>query len=72
MVTRELLKHEIDILPDEALVDIQKYIMFQKFSFGIFDSDTEYLNSIPGMAKNIIEGMQEPIDKCLSENEVSW
>ncbi len=72
MITRELLKQEIDVLPDEALEDIQKYILFQKFSLGIFDNDTDYLNSVKDMARKITDGMNEPIDNCLCENEVAW
>ena len=32
--------------------------------------ETLYLNSIPGMTKSIIEGMQVPLDDCL--DSVGW
>ncbi|ACA30865.1 type II toxin-antitoxin system Phd/YefM family antitoxin [Histophilus somni] len=34
--------------------------------------ETLYLSSIPTMKENIIEGLQTPLDECLSENEVQW
>ena len=34
--------------------------------------ETLYLNSIPGMKEKIIEGMNTPLDECISDNEVEW
>ncbi|WP_249961511.1 type II toxin-antitoxin system Phd/YefM family antitoxin [Histophilus somni] len=34
--------------------------------------ETLYLSSIPTMKENIIEGLQTPLDECLSENGVQW
>lgn len=34
--------------------------------------ETLYLSSIPSMGKTIIDGLNTPIDECLSEDEVSW
>lgn len=34
--------------------------------------ETLYLSSIPTMKENIIEGLQTPLDECLSENKVQW
>lgn len=31
-----------------------------------------YLNSIPGMREKIMEGMNTPLDECISEDEVEW
>jgi len=72
MVSREALKRDIDLLPKEALVDLQKYILMQKFYFNAFDNDTGYLNSIPGMAEKIITGMQEPLSESIPADEVEW
>ena len=33
-------------------------------------AETEYLNSIPGMAESILEGMQEPLENCVPEEEI--
>jgi PHD/YefM family antitoxin component YafN of YafNO toxin-antitoxin module len=34
--------------------------------------ETLYLNSVPGMREKIIEGMNTPLDECISEDEVEW
>lgn len=34
--------------------------------------ETIYLNSIPGMAKSLIEGKESSLDDCLTENEIEW
>ncbi len=34
--------------------------------------ETLYLSSIPNMKETIIEGLNTPIEKCISENEVQW
>ncbi len=34
--------------------------------------ETLYLNSIPGMRENIIEGKNTPPEECIPENEVEW
>ena len=34
--------------------------------------ETLYLNSIPGMTKSIIEGVNESLDDCISEDMVEW
>jgi hypothetical protein len=72
MVSREALKRDIDMLPNEALEDLQRYIFMQKFYFDAFDNDTDYLNSIPGMAEKIISGMQEPLCESIVADEVDW
>jgi len=40
VISREVLKKDIDALPDEALDDLHKYLLMQKFYFGVFDNDT--------------------------------
>lgn len=34
--------------------------------------ETLYLNAIPGMAKSIMDGADEPLDECVSEDMVEW
>lgn len=34
--------------------------------------ETLYLSSIPHQKEKIIDGMNIPLDECLSENEVEW
>ena len=72
MVNRELLKQEIDRLPETALEEIQKFILYQQFTLDIFDSDTDYLNSMPNMAEKIVSGLNEPLCECVSAQEVNW
>ena len=34
--------------------------------------ETSYLNSVPGLADAIIEGMRTPFSVCLEESDVKW
>ena len=34
--------------------------------------ETLYLSSVPTMKEKITEGLQTPLEECLSENEVQW
>jgi hypothetical protein len=70
MVTRELIKNEIDTLPDSVLNTIHEFISFQKFHLEIFEDDTEYLSSIPQMAEIIMKGKATPLTECL--DTVGW
>jgi len=70
MTNREYLKNEIDRLPEFILERIQAFISFQKFSIGLLESDTDYLNSIPGMAQSIQEAIDTPIEECISLREL--
>jgi hypothetical protein len=72
MAVRELIKRDIELLPDEALTDLRKYVLMQKIYFDVFENDTDYLNSIPGMADKIISGMKEPLNESVTANEVAW
>jgi hypothetical protein len=72
VISRDVLKRDIDVLPDEALDDVHKYLLMQKFYFDVFDNDTDYLNSIKGMPEKIIEGMKEPLSECVPSDEVEW
>ena len=70
MVSREALKKDIDLLPEGALADLQKYVTMQKHFFDVFDNDTDYLNSIPDMANKIISGMRESLSESIPADEV--
>jgi hypothetical protein len=70
MSSRDYVKGQIDILPDSVIEKVQEFILFQRFSLGIFDNDTDYLNSIPGMAESILKGKATPISECL--DSVGW
>lgn len=34
--------------------------------------ETLYLNSIPGVADSIVEGMNAPLSECRNEDELEW
>ena len=70
MSNRDFVKNQIDILPDSAIEKIQTFISFQLYSLGMFENDTDYLNSIPGMAKSIQDGVDTPLSDCVSLSEV--
>ena len=70
MTTREYAKTQIDTLPDGAIDKIIEFISFQRYSLGLFDDDTEYLMSVPGMAKKIKDGLNTPLSECVPLSEV--
>ena len=70
MNRRDYMKKEIDTLPEDLLEKIQEYILFQKYRSGLFDSDSDYLNSIPGLAASIREGIETPLSDCVPLSEV--
>lgn len=34
--------------------------------------ETVYISSIPGLKEDIVEGLKEPLDNCLAEEDVEW
>lgn len=34
--------------------------------------ETLYLNSVPGLAASLIEGMNEPLEECVTEDALEW
>jgi hypothetical protein len=64
MTVREMVKSEIDTLPDEVIDKIQEYVLFQKYRIGISEDDAAYLNSIPGMMDSIKKGLETPLSEC--------
>jgi len=67
MITREYVKTQIDTLPENALEKLAEFIAFQRFTLGLFDNDTDYLMSIPGMVESIKLGMNEPLSESVDE-----
>ncbi|GHU60827.1 hypothetical protein FACS189445_1300 [Spirochaetia bacterium] len=70
MNIRESLKHDIDTLPDEVLVAVRDFVLFQKHRELLETDDTTYLNSIPGMAESINEGIATPLSECVPLSKV--
>ena len=70
MSKREYVKEQIDILPEIAVEKVIEFISFQKYSLGLYDDETDYLNSIPGMADKIITGLNAPDSEFIPLSEV--
>jgi hypothetical protein len=69
MTNREQLKAQIDKLPDDVIELIQDYVSYHQYRLGIFDNDTDYLNSVPGMADIVIRGLNTPVSECFDSLE---
>jgi len=70
MSGRDYAKIQLDTLPEDVIEKVIEFISFQKFSIGMYDNDTDYLNSIPGMSEKIKEGMNTPLSECVPMSEV--
>ena len=70
MSNRDYAKTQIDMLPDNVIEKIIEFISFQRYSLGMFDSDDDYLASIPGMTESIKEGLATPLSECVPLSEV--
>ncbi|MCL2499627.1 MAG: hypothetical protein FWE90_04730 [Defluviitaleaceae bacterium] len=70
MSTREYIRTQVDLLPDNILEKVQDFIGYQKFILGIYDTDTDYLSSIPGMVESIKAAAAEPLDDCVPVTEL--
>jgi hypothetical protein len=70
MSGRDYVKMQIDLLPEDVVESIIQFISFQKFSIGMYDDDTDYLSSMPGVKEKIIAGMNTPLSECVSRSEV--
>ena len=57
------MKAQADTLPDQILEKVLEFISFQKFRSGLFEDDTDYLISIPGMVEKIDEASKEPVSE---------
>ena len=69
MSRKEFLMAQIDLLPDSAIEKMLEFVSFQRYSLGLFENDTDYLNSIPGMAESIIQGLETPVHECFETLE---
>jgi hypothetical protein len=70
MTIRESVKHDIDTLPDEALVAVRDFVLFQKNRELLVTDDATYLNSISGMTESIKEGIETPLSECVPLSKV--
>jgi hypothetical protein len=75
MSSREYAKAQIDALPDGAVEKVVDFIAYQRYSLGLpdgddFDSDSDYLASIPGMVESIKAASAEPLDCYVPAREI--
>jgi hypothetical protein len=70
MSNREYARTQIDTLPEDIIEKLVEFISFQKFTLGLYDNDTDYLNSVPGMTDKIKNGMNTPLSECVPLSEV--
>ena len=70
MSDREYVKIQIDTLPDSVIDKVQDFIEYQKFTLGLYDNDTDYLSSIPGMIDSIKAAAAEPLENCVPVTEI--
>jgi len=70
MTNREYIKMQIDDLPEGVLDKVVEFISFQRFTLGLYDNDTDYLMSVPGMAEIIKDGLKTPLSECAPLSEV--
>ena len=70
MTIKETLKNEIDTLPDDVLYMLRDFLLFQKYRSILEMDDSSYLNSIPGMADSIRDGLKTPLEKCIPLTDV--
>jgi len=70
MNTREYVRTQVDTLPDNVLEIVREFIAYQKFRLGLYESDDDYLASIPGMVESIKAGSAEPLEDCIDVSEI--
>ena len=70
MTTREYMKAQIDILPEQILESVLEFISFQKFRFNMYEDETEYLMSVPGMVEKIETASREPVSEGVPVSEL--
>jgi hypothetical protein len=70
MTSIEYAKTQLDLLPESTIEKIIEFIKFQRFTLGLYDDDTDYFTSLPGMADKIRDGMNTPLSECIPLSEV--
>jgi len=70
MSNLEFVKTQLDTLPESVLTKVIEFIAFQRYSLDLYDSDDDYLSSIPGMTEIIMEGKATPLSDCF--DNVGW
>lgn len=72
MSGREYIISQLDTLPESVIEMIQRLIYSQKCNPDLFDNDTDYLSSIPGMVDSIKAAAAEPLADGVPASEVDF
>ena len=70
MTNRDYAKAQLDALPEMVIEKVIEFISFQKYSLGLYENDTDYLMSVPGMAEKIQTGLNVPLSECAPLSDV--
>jgi len=70
MTIRESVQREIDAIPNDMLYAVRDFLLFQKYRDILSMDDTAYLNTIPGMADSIKEGIETPLSECVPLSDI--
>jgi len=70
MTIQESVKNDIDTLSNDALYAVRDFLLFQKYRDILAMDDNTYLNTIPGMAASIQEGVKTPLGECVPLSDV--
>ena len=70
MTIRETVISRIGTLSDDELHAVWDFLLFQKYRDILETDDTTYLNSIPGVADSIKEGVKTSLSECISLSDV--
>ena len=72
MTDRASIIKDINSLPDDVLNHVQNYIAFLKFNYNLYDNDTDYINSIPGLTKKILDSVNSPKSEFMPMEKVEF
>jgi len=65
MTTREYIKTQIDTLPEDLVGKVIEFISFQKYNFGLFETDNNYLTPV-----SRLNNKDDKDDKIKDEPEI--
>jgi hypothetical protein len=64
------IKEQLDTLPEKVIERVIEFISFQRYSLGLYDNDTDYLMSVPGITDKIKDGLNTLLSDCVPLSEV--
>ena len=70
MIVRDIVKSQIDTLPEQVVERVLEFITFQRYSLDLYMDETEYLLSVPGMEDKINEALAEELSESVPISEV--